>query len=832
MSFKRLLAILFFSVATVAIAQAPMATIKGQVVDKEGIPYANATIQVLGKKVAATANEKGFFQLRIPAGEQLILIVKHVDVNGEHLETIPMLGPDEIREIKILVKRGNLLDPINFEGVKDKKGNSFLILEPVKVQTPNVSGDISTYIKTLPGVNSNNELSTQYSVRGGNYDENLVYINGIEIYRPFLNRSGQSEGLSIINTNMVENLAFSAGGFEAYYGDKLSSVLDIKYKEPDSFAIIAEGSLLGGNLHVEGITPNYRLRYLVSGRYRTNKYILNSLDVKGNYSPVFADIQSYLTYRFSMRSSLSWLSYYGSNRYLSVPESQTTKFGTVRDALQIDVFYEGQEITQYTTFLNTLLYEYQPRDSFKLSFSATAYSTFENERYDVLGQYFLSQLDNEIGSETFGDPKFTLGVGSYLNHARNFLNASIVNAQHRGEVINKKHQIGWGAKVQVENIEDQLKEWRYLDSAGYSVPRGLSSTVTLAELVQSEIQLSSARASAYVEDRVQLHEPTNAQLYAGIRGNYWNYNGQFLVAPRLNFSVEPNRAHNKRVLNEGLPDDLLKRNIRLKASFGFYQQPPFYRELRTKTGELVAGVKAQQSIHAVIGADWNFELWNRERPFKFSSEFYYKYMWNLIPYEIENVRIRYLPEFTAVGYAVGADFHVNGEFIPNIPSWFSFSLMQTREDIQGDVYQDTTGAIVEKGWIARPTDQRYSFNILFQDFLKNNESYQVHLNLAFAHGLPYGPPGYPQWRNFLRVAPYRRVDMGFSKVLFDKSTSKSPSKVLGYTDRVSLSIEVFNLFGIRNTVSFLWVKDIYNRQFAVPSYLTSRRFNLQLSVRL
>lgn len=832
MSIRRLLSFLLICVVTALQAQTPTATINGVVVDGEGKPYASATVQVLGKKTGATADTRGNFTIVVPAGETLALVVKHVDIGGEHLETIGTLAPSEVREIEIVVNRGNTLDAINFEGVKEKKGNSFLILEPAKVQTPNVSGDISTFIKTLPGVNSNNELSTQYSVRGGNYDENLVYINGIEIYRPFLNRSGQSEGLSIINTNMVENLAFSAGGFEAYYGDKLSSVLEIKYKEPDSFAVIAEGSLLGGNLHLEGITPNYRLRYLVSGRYRTNQYILNSLDVQGNYNPVFADIQSYLTYRFSQKTQLSWLSYYGSNKYLSVPESQTTKFGTVRDALQIDVFYEGQEITQYTTYLNTVLYEYEPRDSIRLSLSATAYSTFENERFDVLGQYFLSQLDNEIGSETFGDPKFTLGVGSYLNHARNFLNASIFNAQHRGEIIKKRHEIGWGAKVQVESIEDQLKEWRYLDSAGYSVPVRGGNTLELSEVVQSEILLNSARTSAYVEDRILIREPSNAQLYVGVRGNYWNYNNQLLVAPRLNFSVEPNRAHNKRVLNEGLPDDLLKRNIRLKASFGFYQQPPFYRELRTKTGELVEGVKAQESIHAVVGADWNFELWNRERPFKFSGELYYKHMWNLIPYEIENVRIRYLPEFTAEGYAVGADFHVNGEFIPNIPSWFSFSLMQTREDIDGDTYQDSTGAIVENGWIARPTDQRYSFNILFQDFLKNNETYQVHLNLAFAHGLPYGPPGYPQWRNFLRVAPYRRVDMGFSKVLFDKSSSKTPSRILRHTDRVSLSLEVFNLFGIRNTVSFLWVKDIYNRQFAVPSYLTSRRFNLQLSVRL
>ena len=813
------------------LAQEPMATVTGRVVDFDGRPFSSANIKLLGQDKGGTANDSGRFELKVPAGRPFVLVITHVEIEDEVLKKVDSISSGTNVYVVIRAMRGRSLNVINFEGTRDRTSTT-IVLEPGKLEIPNVSGDISTYVKTLPGVNSNNELSTQYSVRGGNYDENLVYINGIEIYRPFLNRSGQSEGLSIINTNMVENLGFSAGGFEAYYGDKLSSVLDISYKKPDSFGAIVEGSLLGGNLHLEGLTKNYRLRYLVSGRYRTNKYLLNSLDVQGNYNPVFADIQSYLTYRFNPNTQISLLTYYGSNRYLSIPESQTTKFGTVRDALQIDVFYEGQEITQYQTLLNALLFEMSPRDSLNLSFSATTYSTFENERFDVLGQYFLSQLDNEIGSETFGDPKFTLGVGSYLNHARNFLNANIGNIQHRGDYSFRNHQIGWGAKVQVEQINDKLKEWRYLDSAGYSVPLGAPGSIDLLELVTSTIELSSARYMAYFEDRILLHEPTNAKLYAGIRGNYWTYNGQFLVAPRLNFSIEPNRAFNKRILSQGLPDELLKRNLRFKASLGYYQQPPFYRELRTKSGGLVDGVRAQQSFHAVIGADWNFELWNRDKPFKFSSELYYKHLWDLIPYEIENVRIRYLPEFTAKGYAVGADFHVNGEFIPNIPSWFSFSLMQTREDIDGDTYVDTNGVLVEKGWIARPTDQRYAFNVLFQDFLRNNETYQVHLNLAFAHGLPYGPPGYPQWRNALRVAPYRRVDMGFSKVLFDKSTTRSPSKLLNYTEKVSVSIEVFNLFGIRNTISYLWVKDIFNRQFAVPSYLTSRRFNLQLTVKI
>lgn len=813
-------------------SQKQQSVLKGTVLDGDGLPFAEAHVQLKGTTIGAITDPRGKFEIKVPSNQVLEIEVTHIQTSSSYFEKIDPLAPNEVKKIKIELTRIVKLAPFDFEATRGTKGNTMVIIEPNKIEAPNVSGDISTVLKTLAGVNSNNELSTQYSVRGGNYDENLVYINGIEIYRPFLNRSGQSEGLSIVNTHMIKSLAFSAGGFDAYYGDKLSSVLDITYKRPDSFAAVVEGGLLGGAAHVEGRSKNYRLNYMLSTRYRTNRYLLNSLDVQGAYNPVFSDYQSYISYRLGVKSSINWLSYYGSNKYLSIPESQTTKFGTVRDAIQIDVFYQGQEITQYQTFLNALLYEWMVSDKVNLQLSSSIYTTDESERFDVLGQYVLSELDNEIGSETFGDPKNTLGVGSYLNHARNFLNAAIFNVQHRGNYQDEVHNLSWGAKFQRELISDKLKEWSYLDSAGYSVPRGSDESIDFAELVVSDLSLETNRASAYVQDQIILHKAKNAKLNVGVRTNYWDYNNQWLVAPRVNFSIEPNRKHNARILKQDLDVDSLRRNIRIKASLGVFQQPPFYRELRTRSGTLMEGVKAQQSIHAVAGADWNFELWKRSTPFKFSAEFYYKRMWDLIPYDIENVRIRYLPEFTAEGYVVGADFHVNGEFIPNLPSWFSFSLLSARENIDGDVFINADGEEEEQGWIRRPTDQRYAFNILFQDFLKNNEDYHVHLNLVFAHGLPYGPPGYPEWRNALRVAPYRRVDIGFSRVMFNKQRSTNPSRLLNLTEDISLSLEIFNLFGIRNTISYLWLKDIYNRQFAVPNYLTGRRFNLQLKVKL
>ncbi|MBI3143390.1 MAG: TonB-dependent receptor [Bacteroidetes bacterium] len=812
-------------------AQRETALIKGLLVDSDNLPFEMAHVKVLGTNVAAVTGADGSFECRVPSGSAFVLEITHIEIQGPHREPIPALQPNQERSITIVMDRGLHLAPIDFEATRGTKGSTFIVIEPAKLSTPNPSGDISTYLKTLAGVNSSNELSNQYSVRGGNFDENLVYINGIEIYRPFLNRSGQAEGLSIVNSHMVSSLAFSAGGFSAYYGDKMSSVLDITYKRPDKSAYLVQADFLGAQAQVEGRSSNYRLGYIIAPRYRTNRYLLNSLDVQGDYNPVFADIQSFVTYRLGLKFSLNWLGYFGSNRYLSVPESQSTKFGTVKDARQLDVYYRGQELIQYQTILNAVQLEFVPHDSALLQFSITHYRANESEQFDVLGQYFMSQLDNEIGSKTFGDPKYLLGVGSYLSHGRNFLLAHIVNVQHRGNVSTQLGTLSWGGSYQTMRVEDNLKEWRYLDSAGYSVPR-TSPDLEMSELVQANLNLETQSATAYVMNETILSAPSNTKLNIGVRTNYLNYNGIWLVAPRVSISTEPNRGHNARILRQGGNPAMLKRNLRFKLSAGLYQQQPFYRELRTKWGELLPGVKPQQSLHVVTGTDWNFELWNRKRPFKFSAELYYKYLWNLVPYEIENVRIRYLPQYTAVGYAYGADFHVNGEFIPDLPSWFSFSLMKTRENILGDTYLDSMGQVAQVGWLPRPTDQRYSVNILFQDFLKKNETYRIHLNLAFAHGLPFGPPNYPQFRNAIRIPPYRRVDIGFSKMLYQRATSLSPSKILRLTQYIELSAEIFNAFGIRNTISYLWVKDVENREYAVPSYLTSRRFSLRITVQL
>ncbi|MCB0735873.1 MAG: TonB-dependent receptor plug domain-containing protein [Bacteroidetes bacterium] len=806
-------------------------TVYGLAIDEYEKPYSQALITIAGSITRNEfCNDDGEFTMVLKPEETVVFELQHLRAqHGFALRYTTGKAGETDSVILVVKSRGNFIDPVTIMEAGQKDDVTQIEIDIENIQIPNPSGDVATIIKTLPGVFSNNELSTQYSVRGGNYDENLVYINGIEIYRPFLIRSGQQEGLSIVNTQMIESISFSAGGFDASYGDKLSSVLDITYRKPKEHGALFEGSLLGGSATVFGKSDNNLFTYMLSGRYRSNQYLLNSLDVQGSYRPVFADVQSYISYR-TTEHEIGLLSYYGKNRYLSVPESQQTKFGTVKEAFQIDVYYDGQELTQYNMLLNALVWNYTPFDHIKINFSSSFYTANESEQYDVLAQYFLSQLDNRIGSEGFGDPRYTLGAGSYLNHARNFLNAYIFNVQHNGKIKKNQHTFKWGARFQHDIIDDKLVEWRYLDSAGYSVPRTGGKTLELAEVVKTDIDLRTSRFQAHFLDNIVINKENNLRLNAGVRANYWSYNNQFLVSPRISFGYEPNRAYNVQQLNDHGDSAEYKRNIKLKAATGLYQQPPFYRELRSKDGRIIPDVKAQQSLHLVTGAEWNFELWQRETPFIFNVEAYYKYQWNMIPYEIENVRIRYLPEYTATGSVTGIDMQVNGEFIPELPSWFTLSLMRAREDIIGDTYVDTAGITQEIGSLPKPTDQRYSFNILFQDFLKNNEDYRVHLNLVYAHGLPFGPPGFPEYRNYLRIPPYRRVDVGFTRLLYDRETSISPNKWLKKTKRVYLSVELFNAFGIRNTISYLWVRDIYNRGYAVPSYLTSRRINLQLRI--
>lgn len=699
-------------------------------------------------------------------------------------------------------------------------------IDPKKFEyMPSTIGGIEAYLKVL-GASSNNELSSQYSVRGGNFDENLVYVNDFEIYRPFLIRSGQQEGLSFVNPDLVGSLLFSTGGFQAKYGDKLSSVLDVTYKRPKKFAGSVGGSLLGGNAHLEGSSKNYRLSYLAGVRYKSNQYILGSLDTKGDYKPSFFDAQALVSYQLTENTTLEYIANVAFNRYLFEPEDRVTTFGTIKQVLQLNVYFDGQEVDRYNTLMNGLSLTFRPKKNLTLKFLASGYYAREDETVDITGDYFIGEVETNLGKQTFGQVLYSLGVGTSQDWIRNFLDASVVNAGHRGSFLSKsnRHFWQWGATAQWETINDRLKEWNLIDSAGYNLPYS-NSEILMQGYINTTNKLQSYRFHGFVQDAWYLNEEKSAALTYGLRAHYWTLNEQIVVTPRAQFSFTPKRW---------------ERDYVFRFAAGMYAQPPFYRELRDLNGLVHRDVKAQQSVHLVAGADHNFVLWNR--PFRFVAEAYYKYLWDINPYELENVRIRYYAANKATGYATGIDLRLNGELVQGAESWISLSVLQTREDIKDDYYYtfDTTfvdGEIAEfdttthhPGFIPRPTDQRVNFALYLQDYIPGNENFKVHLNLVFGTGLPVGPPDLNRFRDTLRIPPYRRVDIGFSALLLNGRKDKYNERFASKFKAIWFSVEVFNLLGVSNTISYSWLKDNYNTVYAVPNYLTSRRLNAKLQV--
>jgi hypothetical protein len=689
----------------------------------------------------------------------------------------------------------------------------------------------------MPGVASANELSSTYSVRGGNYDENLVYINDFEVYRPLLVRSGQQEGLSIINPDMVDAINFSAGGFDAIYGDKLSSVLDIKYRKPKAFAGSVSASLLGASLELENRSKNEHWYYMLGLRQKSNQYLLNTFETKGEYKPSFTDLQLLTGYELSSKFNIELFANYSRNRYNLVPQSRETNFGTINDAKRFTVYFEGQETDRYQTNTGALSLTYHPQDKLSLKLIGSAYRTEEEENFDILGQYFLDQLEADLGKDNFGDVAFNLGVGSFLNHARNKLEGTIYSVEHKGELIGEKVLLQWGIKGQHEKIDDRLHEWYYNDSSGFSIPSyrdSLNPQITLNDVVISSNNIFSNRVSGYVQQTWEITDTNRVLLTTGVRVNYWDLNGQTVISPRASVTYKP--GWNKR--------------LNLRASGGFYYQPPFYRELRDLEGKLYPETRAQKSIHAVIGGDYRFLAIGRE--FKLSAELYYKFLEELIPYKVSDIRIRYLPDYTSKGYARGVDLRLFGEFVTGAESWVSLSFLQTEEDIRGDYYYRrynaageeiisgytfdkvvTDSVRVEPGYIPRPADQRVNFGLFFQDFLPKFPTYKMQLSLLFGTSLPFGPPGKDRYNDLLRTPNYRRVDIGFSKQLIGEDVPKKPQgKLFQHFKSLWAGIEVFNILQVSNVASYTWITDISNaRRYAVPNYLTGRQLNVRLSAK-
>lgn len=813
--------ILFLFIASSLTGQ-ETAVVKGNVRDESYKPLEFVNIAISGLPGGAISDEEGNFELTVPCKKEIIIVITSVGFNKE---AIPMtILPGEKKFLRVtLHESATELPSVIIEDLQTRQSTLVRLNPKITGVIPGVSDGIPAILKTLPGVSSNNELSSQYNVRGGNFDENLVYVNDIEIYRPFLIRSGQQEGLSFVNSDLVSSILFSAGGFEARYGDKMSSVLDIQYKKPQEFGGSASFSLLGGSFHIEGTAFNKKTSYLVGFRNKTNQYLLNSLETKGEYKPSFSDLQALINIQASKKFEFSVLANYSKNLYKLVPENRETQFGTYQMIKKIMVYFDGQESDNYDTYLCGFTATFKPSENIKLSLLSSAYQADENETYDIMGQYFIGQLETNTGSDNYGNVTETEGVGTFLNHARNRLKAQVFNIGHRGTVEGEKTFLQWGLQVQQENIDDHTNEWVMIDSAGYSVPRPPDSIgytnpgaqpyipFELYDLILSNYELSSKRYTAFIQNKWSLGEDNKGfHFTAGVRANYWDYNEQLLVSPRASVAYVPDWS----------------RDILFRLSAGYYYQPPFYRELKDMAGSINPDIKAQKSIHFVAGTDINFISWSR--PFKFTGEAYYKYLDNLIPYIVDNVRIRYMGNNNAHGYATGLDFKVNGEFVKGAESWASLSIMRTREDIEDDFYIDKDGNKVEPGYIPRPADQRVNFSIFFQDYLPRNPSYKMSLTLIFGSGLPFGPTNSPKYKHTLRIPPYRRVDIGFSKEIISENKPREGKSPLKYLKSLWFTAEVLNLLQVSNTVSYIWVTDIYGSQYAVPNYLTPRQLNAKL----
>jgi len=890
--FPFFLVIVFSTLATLSTqtTYAQTATIKGTVKNEVGLIVNNSTLFIKETEKGIATDSKGNFSLEVPINKKITLVISNAMY--ETYEKNFNLKSGQIVTLNVELKE-RTLTTFTFKETYIDPGTG--TTEYIKIKDPeNITTPIPNLENMLQsiavGVRQTSELSAGYNVRGGNFDENLIYVNGIEIYRPFLARSGQQEGLSFINPNMVDNIVFSAGGFDAKYGDKLSSVLDVRYKDPQKFKASAIASFTGASVYVQD-TINIRSNFLIGARYHSNAYLLGALDTKGDYKPVFIDVQGMYNKYLTDETRLSVYASYANNKYRVIPETKETNFGSINEALRFTVFYEGQEITQFQTYFGAISIQNKPRkDKLTLNYVTSIFRTQETEKFDLLGEYKIDELERNLGNDGFGDVAYNRGVGAFREHARNEVDALVGNIYHKGKLKhNERSQLEWGVKFQHEDIIDKISEWNMLDSARYSIPSHLDSAgytdpnaqpyqnLELVYSLKAKNHVISNRATAFIQERrgwekkaifqfqdtLYINDSTvryidttlesekyiNATI--GVRAHYWDFNKQTVFSPRASINFKPAWFFNHN-------NEIWRRNITFKLATGFYYQPPFYREIRNLQGQVNPDIRAQKSIHFVAGMNYTYYMW--DRPFKLVSEVYYKHLTDIIPYEIDNVRTRYLGVNNAKGYATGIDFKINGEFIKDVESFISLSFLQTKEDILDDFYYEkynTDGELiipgytpnsvvsdsvrVEPGYLPRPTDQLFNFAMMFKDQMPeewNTEkirwsTFKVNLNLVFGSRLPYGPPGGDRYRDTLRSSLYRRVDIGFSKDIIHAHTDRTKfgkKSILNHIDRMWISFEVFNLLDIINTTNYNWITDVSGRKYSIPNTLTSRRLNLKFVV--
>jgi hypothetical protein len=822
---KFLLLFLLYSISTVLNAQKKTATISGRVLDENDRPLQQVSITILGRDKGTASNDSGKFTIEVPSAKPIALIFSHTGYKSTQRNFNLIEGEQETITIQ-LQKQENVLEGVTIRDNRPRTEAGRINIDAGNaLLNPSPLGNIESLIKIFVG--SNNELTSQYNVRGGSYDENLIYVNDFEVFRPYLVRSGQQEGLSFINPEMTAGVKFYNGGFQAKYGDKMSSVLDITYKKPRQFGGSAYVGLLEQGVHLEGTDKQGKFTYIVGARNRSNRNLLSSQETKGNYIPSSEDVQAYITYQANSKWLFEALGNFSKSKFTLFPEESklsSAVFSPVFTAnLALDIFFQGQERDEYQTNMLGFSATWQPRKNFRLKAMLSRFENDEAENIDITGAYLFGERDFDKSKASYGLIVNPLGAGVYQTYARNQLNIQVWNATIKGSVDKGKHFIQFGSSIERQNVSDKLHEWYYNDSAGYSLPYS-PNVLQLSQVLKNKADLNINRFTGFIQDNVQFKDSSDVTLQYGIRYNYNTLNNEFLISPRIGLSFKPKNW---------------KRDFIFRSSAGIYNQPPFYRELRRYDGTINTDVKAQKSWQVSTGFDYSLKMW--QRPARITTELYYKGMWDVVPYDIDNVRLRYFGENMAKAFATGAEVRLFGELVKDAESWVSLGFMKTMENLNNDFYYNykldaqnkpVDSTKVDVGYLRRPTDRMITFGMFFQDYLSTNKNFKVYLNTLYGSNLPYNLPGSVKYRNALIIDPYIRADLGFSALLLDSDKSNrrshNPFKSL---ENIWASLEIFNLIDRPNTISYLLIKDFANNTFTMPNRLTPRLLNLKLIAR-
>ncbi|MES2777525.1 MAG: carboxypeptidase-like regulatory domain-containing protein [Bacteroidota bacterium] len=832
------LLIIFIATSFSLFAQKKTATISGLVVDEQDKPMAKVSVGILGKQAAvSTTNDSGKFSITVPSGKAVALVFSYSGYNQQQTNFYLVNGEEETITIQ-MVKGSFILQDVVVTNKAERTQTGLIKINPkLALNNPTPLSSIESMIQIFAG-SARSELTNQYSIRGGSFDENLIYVNDFEVYRPYLIRNGQQEGLSFINPEMTRSVNFFNGGFQSKYGDKMSSVLDITYKKPDTISGNSGSAYIGlleQGVHIEGLLAKNKATYNIGFRNRNLKGLLGSQETKGNYVPSSTDFQAYITWQPRTKLLLELLANLGSTKFTLFPEEskQTTSVFSplYTQNLGLDIYFEGQEKDKYNTNMLGLSATLNLSPRFKLKGMLSRFQNKEQENVDIAGAYLFGDRDFDNTQPTFGLIVNPLGAGVYQNFSRNKLDVQVYTASLKGTLEKDKHFIQFGNSFSIEKISDVLKEWEYQDSAGYALPNRIG-PLSLYRSINARSELNIARLQGFIQDNILLG--SKFTFNAGVRYNINNLNNEFLISPRLGFSYKPTQWEKKDVI--------------FRASVGIYNQPPFYREMRRPDGSVNTALKSQKSYQVSGGVDYAFQV--QGRPFRLNTEAYYKSMHDVVPYDIDNVRVRYFGTNSAKAYAYGIEARLYGELVKDAESWISIGLMNTKENLEGDFYQkyfnaageEITGSTKDQvikdsvktdiGWLRRPTDRRFNFGVFFQDYLSTNKNFKVSLSIIYGTNLPYNIAGSTKYRNALEIPNYIRTDIGFSALLLDGDRSKRRShNPLRNFETIWASLEVFNLIDRANTISYALIKDFANNTFTIPNRLTPRLINLKLVAR-